>query len=164
MAKEAKAAREANGLVILQRGEKNCLKKIRCKRSEPSRILYYIILYLYIKYITSWQGCCRRNDWQSNIDNIKILAGKFSCPLYLFSFILYPCFRFWTTYPQRTTELSLCQFLSHCFWQTRTVSNKIHSDNAMRSLWKEKLSNFFLTGSLNDKFGSARLSNSTSRL
>ena len=29
MAREAKAAREANGLVILQRGEKNCLQKIR---------------------------------------------------------------------------------------------------------------------------------------
>ena len=43
MAKEAKAAREANGLVILQRGEKNCLKKIRCKRSETSRILYYVL-------------------------------------------------------------------------------------------------------------------------
>ena len=28
MAREAKAAREANGLVILQRGEKNCLQKI----------------------------------------------------------------------------------------------------------------------------------------
>ena len=29
MAMEAKAAREANGLVILQRGEKSCLEKIR---------------------------------------------------------------------------------------------------------------------------------------
>ena len=29
MAREAKAAREANGLVILQKGEKNCLQKIR---------------------------------------------------------------------------------------------------------------------------------------
>ena len=29
MAREAKAAREANGLVILQRGEKKCLQKIR---------------------------------------------------------------------------------------------------------------------------------------
>ena len=29
MAREAKAAREANGLVILQKGEKNCLEKMR---------------------------------------------------------------------------------------------------------------------------------------
>ena len=34
MAREAKAAREANGLVIIQRGEKNCLKKIRIAADE----------------------------------------------------------------------------------------------------------------------------------
>ena len=34
MARAAKAAREANGLVILQRGEKNCLKKIRIAADE----------------------------------------------------------------------------------------------------------------------------------
>ena len=32
MASAAKAAREANGLVILQKGEAKCLEKIRCGR------------------------------------------------------------------------------------------------------------------------------------
>ena len=32
MASAAKAAREANGLVILQKGEAKCLEKIRCSR------------------------------------------------------------------------------------------------------------------------------------
>ena len=56
--------------------EENKVQKIRAEYN------FRYIYHLYIKYITSWQGCCRRNDWQSNIDNIKILAGKFSCPLY----------------------------------------------------------------------------------
>ena len=32
MASAAKAAREANGLVILQKGEAKCLEKIRCSK------------------------------------------------------------------------------------------------------------------------------------
>ena len=42
MAREAKAAREANGLVILQRGEKQCLQQIRgaadCMQETPAAV------------------------------------------------------------------------------------------------------------------------------
>ena len=38
MAREAKAAREANGLVILQKGEKNCLQKIRYNNGKNNLI------------------------------------------------------------------------------------------------------------------------------
>ena len=58
MAREAKAAREANGLVIIQRGEKNCLKKIRIAADEmednPTAItLKYLQVKSYKRYKTN---------------------------------------------------------------------------------------------------------------
>ena len=83
MAKEAKAAREANGLVILQRGEKNCLKKIRCKRSEPSRILdTSIIIILNILRL----GRVAADEMTDNPTSITLKYLQASSPvLYIYS-------------------------------------------------------------------------------